>query len=1025
VNVRSIGLASLLAVASLPGFGQANRYQQPNQVITTSGTTSSPFYDKIGSVTHTYSFVIAGGPSAMSIPIQGCMRATNGGPTGNCTTITTYSSTSSGATTFTGAYDYYQYIPTFSGGTNVSVTSIPTDFVSRLPSSGNSGVSQIVAGTGVTITPSGGTGAVTINSTGSGSGITALTGDVAASGTGTVAATVQGINGVSLAGLSTCLLKNTTGTGVPTCGAAGTDYIQGPLTGDVTTSGNTATVVQVEGAAIPTSAPVVGTNSSKQLIQSVSTFNGGSAYLQGNNPLYSGSVNFGDSTNAGTGASIAAMIFGAQLQNDIGGPWTNYGFAGFYTQGVADAAWGKWNPALAAPYPIVTYQGGINDANATTGGAGGNTTGGLNMATLAVTAGVTHLALPIASVTMSSVAASTGTWAAFTNAVNLPLSPGLTGTMMSSTTNASTRTYTLAASPELVYTWAANDASAGTFTVSVNGSLQTNLCTGTTTFDSFGCNSATIVVNGGLAFFSQVFAGNAGSANTVVITVTSATNAANIVYDVGVTTTATLGNSPIFVQGVQKQASDTDSAATAAYNTVISNEVTALRTAGLTNVYFVDPRNGIAAGTNYPAARALNTTTDYTSASCGGGLANLHFNDCGYQALVKLYESTAASDGYFLAIPQVPNRGTGQPGPIVGQENVNLSATIPFGNDWLVNPGGTNSATSHMPGIGLYSASPLTTGTVSNGRIAYEEAGPNTGFSIKVEGSGSAPFAVCTVNGLLASTDVCPLIFSAQPSFGSYLGAPTHIGPLAGFLSAHITNSTINSLSLDSMQAVTTSTSPTATTVYMKTGTTAIAIQPCGVTASSYAGNWIEFFIKDSADTNAITFTANASAPADTINGAATYVIPGTAPEDTQWVLRCSQTVATQGTLSMTEILPAPSSASLFLQASTGNLTSIVANGQFGPVKVVRSGTLENIEATASTFSTCSPNPTLTLEDCGTSAGTCSSPSALGSVTLTAANTLTDGSVTSATITAGHYITWETTAGTCVGLNASVSAEYR
>jgi hypothetical protein len=40
---------------------------------------------------------------------------------------------------------------------------------------------------------------------------------------------VAKLNGTSLAGLSTCLLKNTTGTGVPTCGAGGTDFQQ-PLT---------------------------------------------------------------------------------------------------------------------------------------------------------------------------------------------------------------------------------------------------------------------------------------------------------------------------------------------------------------------------------------------------------------------------------------------------------------------------------------------------------------------------------------------------------------------------------------------------------------------------------------------------------------------------------------------------------------------------------------------------------------------------------------------------------------------------
>lgn len=62
-----------------------------------------------------------------------------------------------------------------------------------------------------------------------GGGITALTGDVTASGSGSVTATVKGINGTILSGLATGILKNTTGTGVPSIATAGTDY-QVPIT---------------------------------------------------------------------------------------------------------------------------------------------------------------------------------------------------------------------------------------------------------------------------------------------------------------------------------------------------------------------------------------------------------------------------------------------------------------------------------------------------------------------------------------------------------------------------------------------------------------------------------------------------------------------------------------------------------------------------------------------------------------------------------------------------------------------------
>ncbi|MES2287366.1 MAG: hypothetical protein V4547_16860 [Bacteroidota bacterium] len=66
-----------------------------------------------------------------------------------------------------------------------------------------------------------------------------LTGDVTSSGNAT---TVVKINGTTLSGLATGILKNTTTTGVPSIAVAGTDY-QVPISaGDVITSGATSTI---------------------------------------------------------------------------------------------------------------------------------------------------------------------------------------------------------------------------------------------------------------------------------------------------------------------------------------------------------------------------------------------------------------------------------------------------------------------------------------------------------------------------------------------------------------------------------------------------------------------------------------------------------------------------------------------------------------------------------------------------------------------------------------------------------------
>jgi hypothetical protein len=59
----------------------------------------------------------------------------------------------------------------------------------------------------------------------SGNYLTALTGDVTATGPGSASSTVTRLNGVSLAGLATGIVKNTTATGVPSIAIAGTDYL--------------------------------------------------------------------------------------------------------------------------------------------------------------------------------------------------------------------------------------------------------------------------------------------------------------------------------------------------------------------------------------------------------------------------------------------------------------------------------------------------------------------------------------------------------------------------------------------------------------------------------------------------------------------------------------------------------------------------------------------------------------------------------------------------------------------------------
>jgi hypothetical protein len=128
---------------------------------------------------------------------------------------------------------------------NVSITTV----------SGNAGTATALA-TGRTIS---GTGDATFT-----------TGAFDGTGNVTGAVTVVKINGTTMSALATGILKNTTGTGVPSIAVAGTDY-QVPITaGDVTTSGNTSTI----GATKVTNAMLAGSITEAKLsITDVTTGN--------------------------------------------------------------------------------------------------------------------------------------------------------------------------------------------------------------------------------------------------------------------------------------------------------------------------------------------------------------------------------------------------------------------------------------------------------------------------------------------------------------------------------------------------------------------------------------------------------------------------------------------------------------------------------------------------------------------------------------------------------------------------------
>lgn len=89
--------------------------------------------------------------------------------------------------------------------------------------------------------------------------------------------------------------------------------------------------------------------------------------------------------------------------------------------------------------------------------------------------------------------------------------------------------------------------------------------------------------------------------------------------------------------------------------------------------------------------------------------------------------------------------------------------------------------------------------------------------------------------------------------------------------------------------------------------------------------------------------------------------------------------------------------------------------------KFSKAATVDNIEGSAATFS-CVSNPTITVYECGTST-TCATPTTIGSVTVTAAGTVVDGAISSAAITAGDYVAFAMSAGTCASVDVAATVQ--
>lgn len=364
----------------------------------------------------------------------------------------------------------------------------------------------------------------TVSGTNTGDQTISITGDVTASGsTGALASTVGKINGVSLAGLATGILKNTTATGVPSIAVSGTDY-QAPgsyitaLTGDATASGPgsaAATVVKVNGVAY-------GTSPSTNTVPVVTGANTVTYQTVPNAALANSTVTIGSTSTAlgATSATIAGLTLTAPVINGAtssGSTAINLsGNSGAFSSPTGANSLGGAVTVNDATTPSVTTAAGKTNTGFVL--VNGKTSGSVKLTTADATA---------QAVTINVAAQTTGA-----ATVTLPDQVGVNRNLLTDTGTASVTNKSLgsgtAVTAAITYTagvtqtFAPNTTSSG-FNVGSFAGVPSSLNNGDIFYDSTGTalkariNGATVALGSGGGGGTVTNTGGSLTSNAVVL----------------------------------------------------------------------------------------------------------------------------------------------------------------------------------------------------------------------------------------------------------------------------------------------------------------------------------------------------------------------------------------------------------------------------------------------------------------------------------------------------------------------------
>lgn len=423
-------------------------------------------------------------------------------------------------------------------------------------------------------------------------------------------------------------------------------------------------------------------------------------YVAKNN-YSTGYLAFGDSITAFTGPPSPSLAWSAILQKIVGGNYYNYGNPG---DQIADLTY-RWLFANYSPKgdgtdPLVTVAAGTNDGQYYT------TTNQQTIFKRAYLAAIVWPSIPLAD----KVYAQTMT------AVNFAADNGVAnGLAETSSTNGATLTTSIStnASSYIYFFYKITDGNTGTVTFKIDGTLQPDNYTASTTINGFGDGSATIATHNGTtnAIVCQTFAVSAAGTHAIVITNTGTTGQALTVYAIA-TNPATNANNPTVIVPDILHRNDSFETSATAFNGFETTLVTQEQGKNL-NIITAPVRAAL--GTNYSA-----------------NLADaIHPNATGS----ALYGSTVIG-----VTPAKFQNGGSVSNPYAPSEDL-IFNNAPNPSQWF-SPNGlaiTSSTTGLNPGI-LYGR--------FNGNLFYSYANPTTGITFVGPNTGTPIFSIGANTGL-------------------------------------------------------------------------------------------------------------------------------------------------------------------------------------------------------------------------------------------------------------------------------------